>query len=62
MLLLLLNKKTAASLKKKLGFKEKSAKGFNAKKFNGILKLKADALKIQRKYRNEWQQAAAGYK
>lgn len=29
-------------------------KGFNAKKYSGILKLSKDPLSIQKKLRNEW--------
>lgn len=34
--------------------KSKSA-GFDARKYNGAIKIKGDALKIQKKLRNEWE-------
>ena len=36
-------------------YSEKASKGFNAKKYNGALSLKEDALSIQQKLRNEWE-------
>ena len=39
----------------KILYKEKSTGGFNAKKYNGILNLKEDALTIQKDLRNEWE-------
>ncbi len=36
-------------------YNEKTTKGFNAKKYNGVLSLKEDALSIQKKLRNEWE-------
>ncbi len=35
-------------------FKEKTLTGFNAKKYNGVLSLKKDALSIQLNLRNKW--------
>lgn len=32
----------------------KKTEGFDAKRFNGALKLKGDPVKIQRKLRDEW--------
>ena len=46
-------KKAIAAIEEKL-YKSKTAGGFNAKKYNGILKLKASPLMIQKKMRNEW--------
>jgi hypothetical protein len=34
--------------------KNSGKKGFNAKKYSGILKLKTDPIKTQRALRNEW--------
>ena len=45
-------KKELEALDKKL--KASSTKGFDAQKFNGALKIKGDALVIQKKLRNEW--------
>ena len=47
-------KKDIEAIEKKL-YKEKSASGFNAKKYNGVLKLKDDPLNIQKGLRNEWE-------
>jgi hypothetical protein len=41
-------------IEKKL-YKEKVKSGFNAKKYNGIIKLKEDPLVIQKRLRNEWE-------
>ena len=46
-------KKAIADVEKKLS-KGKDA-GFDAKKYNGTLKLKGDALQIQKKLRDEWE-------
>ena len=46
-------KKAIAAIERKLTKKKTS--GFNARKYNGILKLKGDALAIQKKLRNEWE-------
>jgi len=49
------SKKEIEAIEKKL-YKEKMvAAGFNAKKYNGILKLKEDPLSIQKKLRDEWE-------
>lgn len=48
------SKKDIAAIEEKL-YKEKSFAGFNAKKYNGVLKLKADPIVIQKKLRNEWE-------
>jgi len=49
-------KKEIEALERKL-YKEKVSTGFNAKKYNGILKLKLkeDPLVIQKKMRDEWE-------
>jgi uncharacterized protein (UPF0335 family) len=47
-------KKEIEAIEKKL-YKEKDSSGFNAKKYNGILKLKEDPLVIQQKMRDEWE-------
>ena len=47
-------KKEIEALEKKL-YKAKASTGFNAKKYNGILKLKEDPLTIQKRLRNEWE-------
>ena len=47
-------KKEIDALEKKL-YKEKASRGFNADKYNGVLKLKEDPLSIQKKLRNEWE-------
>jgi hypothetical protein len=46
------DKATIAALEKKLS--KGKPHGFNAKKYNGVLKLKGDALDIQKKLRSEW--------
>ncbi len=46
-------KKEIDAIEEKL-FKEGKS-GFNAQKYNGTLKIKGDALKIQKKLRNEWE-------
>lgn len=48
------SKKEIEAIEKKLS-KEKTFRGFNAKKYNGILSLKNDPLEIQLKLRNEWE-------
>ena len=35
-------------------FKKKASSGFNAKKYNGVLKIKEDPLTIQLKLRDKW--------
>ena len=47
-------KKDIEAIEKTL-YKEKSAGGFNAKKYNGTVKLKEDALTTQVNLRNEWE-------
>ena len=34
---------------------ERKQKGINAKKYCGVLKLKEDALKLQKRMRDEWE-------
>jgi uncharacterized protein (UPF0335 family) len=46
------SKKEIEALEKKL-YKEKPSTGFNAKKYNGILKTKEDPLAFQLKLREE---------
>jgi uncharacterized protein (UPF0335 family) len=46
--------KEIEAVKKKV-FKGAAKGGFDAKKYNGLLKLKGDALEIQKKLRNEWE-------
>jgi len=48
------SKKDIEAIEKKL-YKEKALPGFNAKKYNGLIKLKEDPLSIQKKLRNEWE-------
>jgi hypothetical protein len=48
------SKKEIEAIEKKL-YGEKVSIGFNAKKYNGVLKLKEDPLTIQLKLRNEWE-------
>ncbi len=48
------SKKEKKEIEEKL-YTEKPSKGFNAKKYNGALSLKEDALTIQRKLRDEWE-------
>ena len=48
------SKKELEAIEKKL-YSKKAAKGFNAKKYNGILKLKEDPLTIQKQLRDEWE-------
>ncbi len=47
-------KNEVEAIDKKL-YKEKSLTGFNAKKYNGIMKLKTSPLNIQKKLREEWE-------
>ena len=46
-------KKEIDAIEKKLSKGGQS--GFDAQKYNGTLKIKGDALKIQKKLRNEWE-------
>ena len=48
------SKKEIAAIEKKL-FKRKLESGFDAKKYNGVIKLKEDALDIQKRLRDEWE-------
>jgi len=48
------SKKDIAAIEKKL-YKDKVLSGFNAKKYNGVIKLKEDPLTIQKRLRNEWE-------
>ena len=48
------NKKNMQKLMDELS-KRKSPKGIDAHKFCGIIHLKGDALKIQKKMRDEWE-------
>lgn len=45
------SKSMKSSLKKA---RLKKSEGFDAKRFNGALKLKGDPMKVQRKLRDEW--------
>jgi len=47
-------KKDIEAIEKKL-YKEKPSAGFDAKKYNGILKTSEDPLTIQLKLRDEWE-------
>ena len=47
-------KKEIALIEEKL-YSSKTTAGFNAKKYNGVLKLKSNPLSIQKKLRNEWE-------
>jgi hypothetical protein len=47
-------KKEVEAIEKKL-YKKKATKGFNAKKYNGVMKLKEEPLSIQKKLRDEWE-------
>jgi hypothetical protein len=47
------SKKEIEAIEKKL-YRENAVAGFNAKKYNGVLKLKEDPLHTQKKLRNEW--------
>jgi len=47
-------KKEIEALEKIL-YKKKISGGFNAKKYNGILPLKEDPLRIQKNLRDEWE-------
>lgn len=48
------SKKEIEAIEKKL-YREKSSRGFDAKKYNGVLSLKDDPLHIQLKLRDEWE-------
>jgi len=47
------SKSAIAAIEKKLS--KGKATGFNAKKYNGSLKLKGEALEIQKQLRDEWE-------
>lgn len=47
-------KKEIEEIEKKL-YKDKNKTGFNAKKFNGAVKLNEDPLKIQKRLRDDWE-------
>jgi hypothetical protein len=47
-------KEEIAELERKL-YQEKAPSGFNAKKFNGVLKLQEDPMEIQKNLRDEWE-------
>ncbi len=47
-------KKEIEEIEKKL-YKKTGKSGFNAKKYNGIIKLNEDPLEIQKRLRNEWE-------
>ncbi len=47
-------KKDIEEIEKNL-YKEKASGGFNAKKYNGIMKLNEDPLTIQKDLRDEWE-------
>ena len=46
-------KKESDAIEKKLS--KSGIGGFDARKYNGTLKIKGDALKIQKKLRDEWE-------
>lgn len=48
------SRKEIEALEKKL-YQQKSERGFNAKKYNGVIKLKSDPLDIQKQLRDEWE-------
>lgn len=48
------SKKDIAAIDKKL-YKIKPVPGFDAKKYNGVLKIKEDPLAIQKRMRDEWE-------
>ena len=48
------SKEDIEAIDKKL-YRKKTPTGFDAKKYNGILKLKKDPLIIQKKLRDEWE-------
>lgn len=47
-------KEEIAELEKKL-YRAESTGGFNAKKYNGVLKMQEDPLVIQQQLRDEWE-------
>lgn len=48
------SKNEIAALERKL-YGRKAVSGFDAKKYNGVLKLQMDPLSIQKKLRDEWE-------
>lgn len=48
------SRKDIATIEKNL-YKENPLTGFNAKKHNGVIKLKGDPMVIQKRLRNEWE-------
>jgi len=50
-----MSKKEIGKIKKKMW--PNAEAGFNAPKYNGVLKIKGDALAIQKKLRNDWDRA-----
>ena len=46
-------KRQIEALEKKMA--NNKTTGFNAEKYNGVLKIKGDALAIQKMLRNEWE-------
>jgi len=49
-------KKLEAALKRlAVARKKRKVKGFDAKKFSGIIKWQGDAVALQRSWRDEWQ-------
>ncbi len=48
------SKKQIAAIEKKI-YNQNSSTGFDAKRYNGILKLKEEPLNIQKRMRNEWE-------
>lgn len=48
-------KKEIEAIERKLYRERRASTGFNAKKYNGVLKLKEDPLSIQKKLRDEWE-------
>lgn len=46
-------KKEIEAVEKKLS--NSKTRGFDSRKHNGVLKIKGDALKIQKKLRDEWE-------
>ena len=43
-----------AELEKRL-YRDKSSAGFDAKKYNGVLKIPEDPMMIQKQWRDEWE-------
>lgn len=48
------SKKEISAIEKQL-YREKNKSGFNAKKYNGVIKLKGNPLVIQNRLRDEWE-------